>query len=111
MEKNEPLDPADVRVLGVATEVAGADGLTHTVKELGLLHFRGVWDSKDPQERTVRGVGSPLWITGYGFLDHRCTSKCEAKARRVRASMSSRGYTTQLIGIDVKMNLGLKVVA
>jgi hypothetical protein len=36
MEKDEPFDPTDVRVLCVATEVASADCLAHAVKELGL---------------------------------------------------------------------------
>ena len=58
-----PLDPVDVRLLGSAAVVAGADGLAHAVEEPGLRGAgrAGFMDGERPRESTSRqfGIGPP----------------------------------------------------
>jgi hypothetical protein len=70
MEKDEPFDPTYVRLFCVATEVSRPDGLADSVKELGLLHFRGVRDPDNLQGWLVRSVGRPAGAFGKGPIDH-----------------------------------------
>jgi hypothetical protein len=53
VEENEAPDPGDVRLLGAAAEVAGAQGLADTVEETGLRGLGRVALSARPRSAAI----------------------------------------------------------